>query len=150
VGRIGAQALIAEIGIQMGRFPSARHLVAWANLAPTTKASAGKTTSSSTGNANPWIGATIGEAAMGPPGPRPFWAPATGGSCKRRGKKRALVAVGDQVLTIAYHLLLDPDARFVDLGADFHDRLHPQRRTRQLIRELEHVSGTTVTLHDAA
>jgi transposase len=65
VGRIGAQALIAEIGIQMGRFPSARHLVAWANLAPTTKASAGKTTSSSTGNANPWIGATIGEAAMG-------------------------------------------------------------------------------------
>jgi transposase len=150
VGRIGAQALIAEIGIQMGRFPSARHLVAWANLAPTTKASAGKTTSSSTGNANPWIGATIGEAAMGPPGPRPFWAPATGGSCKRRGKKRALVAVGNQVLTIAYHLLLDPDARFVDLGADFHDRLHPQRRTRQLIRELEHVSGTTVTLHDAA
>jgi hypothetical protein len=43
-----------------------------------------------------------------------------------------------------------PDARFVDLGADFHDRLHPQRRTRQLIRELEHLSGKTVTLHDAA
>ena len=45
------------------------------------------------------------------------WAPATGGSCKRRGKKRALVAVGNQVLTIAYHLLWDPQARFADLGS---------------------------------
>jgi transposase len=78
------------------------------------------------------------------------WAPATGGSCKRRGKQRALVTVGNQVLTIAYHLLLDPQARFADLGAAFHDRLHPQRRTRQLIRELEHLSGKQVTLHDAA
>ena len=78
------------------------------------------------------------------------WAPATGGSCKRRGTKRALVAIGNQVLTIAYHLLLDPQARFADLGAAFHDRLHPQRRTRQLIRELEHLSGKQVTLHDAA
>ena len=69
---------------------------------------------------------------------------------KRRGKKRALVAVGNSILTIAYCLLSDPDARFVDLGADFHDRLHPQRRTRQLIRELEHLSGKQVTLHDAA
>ncbi len=57
---------------------------------------------------------------------------------------------GNQVLTIAYCLLLDPQARFVDLGADFHDRLHPQRRTHQLIRELEHLSGKKVTLHTAA
>jgi transposase len=69
---------------------------------------------------------------------------------KRRGTKRALVAVGNSILTIAYCLLSDPHARFDDLGADFHDRLHPQRRTRQLIRELEHLSGKTVTLHDAA
>src|SRR6266566_3681339 len=78
------------------------------------------------------------------------WAPATDGSCKRRGKKRALVAVGNQVLTIAYHLLWDPQARFADLGVAFHDRLHPHRRTRQLIRELEYLSGRKVTLHDAA
>ena len=66
---------------------------------------------------------------------------------KRRGKKRALIAVGNPG---PHHLLSDPQARFVDLGADFHDRLHPQRRTRQLIRELEHLSGKQVTLHDAA
>jgi transposase len=69
---------------------------------------------------------------------------------KRRGKKRALVAVGNSILTIAYHLLSDPQARFADLGADFHDRLHPQRRTRQLIRELEQLSGRKVALHPAA
>jgi transposase len=47
-------------------------------------------------------------------------------------------------------LLLDPQARFVDLGVDFHDRLHPQRRARQLIRELEHLSGKKVALHPVA
>jgi transposase len=81
VGRTGAQELIAEIGIEMGRFPSAGRLVSWANLAPMTKASAGKTKASSTGNANPWIGATIGEAAMGAARTTTFpWAPAIGGS----------------------------------------------------------------------
>jgi hypothetical protein len=78
------------------------------------------------------------------------WAPATGGSCKRRGTKRALVAVGNQVLTIAYHLLLDPRPVSPTSAPTCHDRLHPQRRTRQLIRELEHLSGKQVTLHDAA
>ncbi len=80
VGRIGAQELIAEIGIEMGRFPSAAHLVSWAKFAPTTKAAAGKTKSSATGKGNPWIGAAVGRRRWGPPGPRPSSAPATGGS----------------------------------------------------------------------
>ncbi len=150
VGRIGAQELIAEIGVEMGRFPSAGHLVSWAKFAPMTKASAGKTKSSATGKGNPWIGATIGEAAMGASRTTTFLGARYRRLVKRRGTKRALVAVGNSLLTIAYHLLSDPQARFVDLGADFHDRLHPQRRTRQLIRELEHLSDKQVTLHDAA
>ena len=80
MGVTGAQELIAEIGVEMGRFPSAGHLVSWAKFAPTTKASAGKTKSSSTGKGNPWIGATVGRRRWGPPGPRPSSAPATGGS----------------------------------------------------------------------
>ena len=95
VGRIGAQELIAEIGVDMGRFPSAGHLVSWAKFAPTTQASAGKTKSSSTGRGNPWIGATIGEAAMGASKTKTFLGSRYRRIVKRRGKQRALVAVGN-------------------------------------------------------
>ena len=69
---------------------------------------------------------------------------------RRRGKKRALVAVGNSILVIIWHLLSDPAARFTDLGPDWHDRLAPVRRKRQLIAELERISGKKVTLNDAA
>jgi hypothetical protein len=95
VGRIGAQELIAEIGVELGRFPSAGHLVSWAKFAPTTNASAGKTKSSSTGKGNPWIGATIGEAAMGASKTKTFLGSRYRRIVKRRGKQRALVAVGN-------------------------------------------------------
>ena len=65
---------------------------------------------------------------------------------KRRGKKRALVAVGNSILTICGHLLSDPGAHFADLGPDWHDRLAPLRRKRQLIAELERLSGKKVLL----
>ena len=54
------------------------------------------------------------------------------------------------MLVIAWHLLADPDARFADLGPDWHDRLAPQRRKRQLIAELERLSGMKVTLEKTA
>jgi transposase len=69
---------------------------------------------------------------------------------RRRGKQRALVAVGNSLLVIAWHLLSDPDARFADLGPDWHDRLAPLRRKRQLIAELERLSGKKVLLQEAA
>jgi transposase len=150
VGRIGAQELIAEIGMEMGRFPSAGHLVSGPSSRPRPKPRLARPESSSTGKGNPWIGATIGEAAMGAARTTTFLGSRYRRIVKRRGKQRALVAVGNSPLTIAYCLRSDPDAGFVDLGADLHDRLHPQRRTRQLIRELEHLSGKQVTLHDAA
>jgi transposase len=150
VGTIGAQEIIAEIGVDMTRFPSAGHLVSWAAFAPITKASAGKTRPASTGKGNPWIGGTLGEAAIGAARTKTFLGSRYRRIAKRRGKQRALVAVGNSILTIVYHLLSDPDARFVDLGADFHDRSHPEHRTRQLIRELERLSGQKVTLHNAA
>jgi len=60
------------------------------------------------------------------------------------------ITVGNSILTIAWHLLSDPGAHFSDLGPDWHDRLAPQRRKRQLIAELERLSGKKVTLKDAA
>jgi transposase len=150
IGTVGAQEIIAEIGVDMTRFPSTGHLVSWAAFAPTTRASAGKTKPASTGKGNPWIGGTLGEAAIAAARTKTFLGSRYRRITKRRGKQRALVAVGNSIPTIVYHLLSDPHARFVDLGADFHDRSHPERRTRQLIRELERLSGQKVTLHEAA
>jgi hypothetical protein len=150
IGTRGAQEIIAEIGVDMDRFPTAGHLVSWAKFAPKARQSAGKTRSASTGKGNPWLGATIGEAAMGAARTKTFLASRYRRIAKRRGKRRALVAVGNSIPTIAYHLLSDPDVGFTELGADYHDRLAPQRRRRQLIRELERLSGKKVTLQEAA
>jgi len=69
---------------------------------------------------------------------------------RRRGKKKALVAAGRSILIIIWHLLADPDAHFVDLGADFHDRrIDPERKKRAHIAQLEAL-GYTVTIRPAA
>ena len=66
-----------------------------------------------------------------------------------RGKQRAIVATGRSILVIACQLLSD-SARFADVDPDWHDRIAPLRRKRQLIAEPERLSGKKVTLHDAA
>ena len=69
---------------------------------------------------------------------------------RRRGKKKAIVAVGRSILVIIWHLLSDPDARFIDLGADFYDtRISPNAEERNHIRQLEAL-GYKVTLEPAA
>ena len=69
---------------------------------------------------------------------------------RRRGRKRAIVAVGNSVLTIVWHLLADPDARYHDLGAGYHEsKINKQRRQRDLVRQLEHLTGRKVTLRPA-
>jgi transposase len=111
---------------------------------------AGRSKAAATGKGNPWLGGTLGEAAAGAARTSTFLAARYKRVLKRRGKKRALVAVGNSILTICWHLLSDPDARFTDLGPDWHDRLAPQRRKRQLIAELERLSGKKVLLQEAA
>lgn len=150
IGATGAQELIAEIGVDMGRFPTPGHLVSWAKFAPRARQSAGRSQPGTTGRGNPWIGGTIGEAAMGAARTKTFLGSRYHRLARRRGKQRALVAVGNSVLVIAWHLLSDPGARFTDLGPDWHDRLAPIRRKRQLVAELERLSGKKVILQEAA
>ena len=70
---------------------------------------------------------------------------------RRRGKKRAIVAVGNSVLTIVWHLLSDPATQFQDLGPDYYEsKVNKQRRQRDLVRQLEHLTGQRVTLQPAA
>ncbi len=150
VDALTAQIDIAETGTDMSRFPTPGHLVSWAKFAPKARQSAGRSKAAATGKGNPWLGGTIGEAATGAARTSTFLASRYKRVVKRRGKKRALVAVGNSILTICWHLLSDPGAHFTDLGPDWHDRLAPQRRKRQLIAELERLSGKKVTLNDAA
>jgi transposase len=124
--------------------------VSWAKFAPTARQSAGKGKPGATGKGNPWLGGALGEAVIGAARTKTFLGARYHRLARRRGKRRALVAVGNSILTIAHRLLSDPDARFGDLGPYWHDRIAPLRRKRQLITELERLSGKKVMLQDAA
>ena len=116
IGVTAAQEIIAEIGVDMTRFPSAGHLVSWAKCAPKARQSAGRSKPGTTGKGNPWLAAALGEAAIGAARTKTFPGSRYHRLARRRGKQRALVAAGNSILTIAYHLLSDPDARFTDLA----------------------------------
>jgi transposase len=151
IGTRSAEELIAEIGLDMTVFPTAAHLVSWAKFAPIDRQSAGTRKGGSTGKGNPWLAATLGEVVVGLSRTNTFLGDRYRRLARRRGKKRALVAVGNSVLTILWHLLSEPESRFHDLGADYHQsQVNTRRRQRDLIRQLEHLTGQTVVLRATA
>ena len=151
VGRTAAQVILAEIGADMGRFPTAGHLASWAKFTPGVKESAGKTKgTSSTGHGNRYLARVLGEAAVAAGRTDTFLGERYRRIARRRGKKRAIVAVGRSILVIVWHLLADPQARFHDLGPGFYDtRIDAERKKRNHIRQLEAL-GYQVTLQPAA
>ena len=151
VGRAAAQVIIAEIGVDMGRFATPGHLVSWARFAPGVKESAGKKKGkATTGHGNPYLARVLGEAAAAAGKTNTFLGERYRRIARRRGTKRAIVAVGRSILIIIWHLLSDPDARFHDLGPGFYDtRIDAERRKRNHVRQLEAL-GYKVTLEPAA
>jgi transposase len=151
VGPTGARVMIAEIGLDMSRFPTPGHLVSWARYAPRVKESAGrKKGSASTGQGNPYLARILGEAALAAGRTDTFLGERYRRIARRRGKKKAIVAVGRSILVIVWHLLSDDQARYHDLGPDHYDRrLGPERIKRNHIRQLEAL-GYKVTLEPAA
>jgi transposase len=142
-----AQLIIAEIGLDMTRFPTAAHLVSWAKLCPRTIQSGTKHSTTKTGKGNPYLKGALGiAAATAARGKDTFLSERYRRVVKRRGKGKALVAVARSQLVIIWHLLADPTARFHDLGADYHDRrINTNRKINHLVRQLEAL-GHTVTL----
>jgi transposase len=151
VGVTAAHTMIAEIGLDMTRFPTAAHLCSWARFAPGIKESAGKSKGrGSTGHGNSYLARVLGEAALGASRTDTFLGERYRRIARRRGKKKAIVAVGRSILVIVWHLLSEPDARYHDLGSDFYDnRLGPDRKKRAHIRQLEAL-GYKVTLEPVA
>jgi transposase len=151
LGRTAAHLLIAEVGADMTRFPTAGHLVSWAKYAPGVNESAGKRKGSrSTGHGNPYLARVLGEAAVAASKTNTFLGERYRRIARRRGTRRAIVAVGRSILVIVWHLLSDPTLRFHDLGAGFYDtRVGSERAKRNHVRQLEAL-GYKVTLEPAA
>ena len=151
IGVTAAQAIIAEIGLDMTRFPTPAHLCSWAKFAPGIKESAGRTKGNGdTGHGNHYLARVLGEAAVSAGRTDTFLGERYRRIARRRGKKRAAVAVGRSILVIIWHLLNEENAQFHDLGPDYYDsRVNLNRKMRNHVRELQHL-GYRVTLEPAA
>ena len=150
VGQRAAQTIIAEIGLDMTRFPTPEHLVSWAKLCPRTIQSGPVIRGGKTGKGNPYLKGALGEAAAAAARTDSFLGERYRRLVKRRGKLKALVAVARSILVIVWQLLSDPTARFHDLGPDYHtSRVVTARKIRNHIAHLT-AMGFHVTLQPAA
>ena len=135
----------------MARFPTPAHLSSWAKFAPGIKESAGrKKGNGATGHGNSYLARVLGEAAVSAGRTDTFLGERYRRIARRRGKKRAIVAVGRSILVIIWHLLNEENTQFHDLGPDYYDsRVNLNRKMRNHVRELQHL-GYRVTLEPAA
>jgi transposase len=145
VGRTAAAALIAEIGVDMERFPTDKHRPSWAGVCPGNKQSGGKRLSGKTPKGHPWLRAVLGEVVGAiAHSPGTYLYAQYQRIARRRGKHKAIVAVAHSVLVIAYHILKDKRP-YNDWGADYFDKRDTARIQRHPVQRLEHL-GFTVTL----
>jgi transposase len=145
VGHTAATAIVSEIGADMSRFPSAKHLASWAGVCPGNKQSGGKRLSGETTHGSPWLRAMLGEVAWSIAHTADTYLAAQYHRLARRcGKRKAIVAVSHTLLVIVYYMLRD-QRPYQDLGADYFERLDTARLQRRYVRGLEHL-GFAVTL----
>ncbi|HET7689138.1 MAG TPA: IS110 family transposase [Nocardioidaceae bacterium] len=150
VNELTAQTMIAEIGVDMSRFPTAGHLAAWAGVAPASHESAGKRRPAGTRHGSRHLRDALIEAARAAARTKgTFLSARYSRIARRRGPNKAAVAIAHSILVAAHHMLTTGEI-YQDLGADFYDkRIDPARKVRRHISELE-AAGYTVTLTPAA
>jgi transposase len=145
VGEISAQTIIAEIGTDMSRFQSANHLASWAGLSPGNNESAGKRKSGKTKKANSTLKKTLIQCGRAAANSKDTYLNSQYRRiAARRGKNRAVVAVGHTILVICYHMIKNR-TKYEDLGADFFNRRNENAIISQSLRRLEAL-GYTVSI----
>lgn len=142
VARETAEIIVAEIGIDMSRFPLADHLAAGTGVAPDNDESAGKRSSGKTRPGNKQLRTALTQAAA--PAKQTYLVAQYRCLAGRRGKKKAIIAVTHSILVIAYHLI-DRHENYHDLGSDYFDKRRPETTAKHLIKRLEAL-GYTVAL----
>lgn len=146
-----ASVILAEIGVDMSVFPSAKHFASWAGLAPGNRQSGGKRLSSRITDGNPYLRSVLTQVAWAVSHTKDNYLSAQYHRLVRRlGKKKAIVALAHSILVIIYHVL-SKKKPYTDLGADYFDKLDTERLQKHHIRRLEQLGFTvTVTPKEAA
>jgi len=149
IDRIGAISLVAETGGDMHRFPTAAHLCSWAGMCPGHDESAGKRRSGKTRKANRYLRSTLIQAGVAASHKKDSALQTLYARVKsRRGHKKAVVAVGHQILEIAYYVMRD-GVTYHELGANYFQRHNRERTVRRHVKQLEAL-GYVVTVQPAA
>jgi transposase len=145
-----ASVLIAEIGVDMSRFPTVGHLISWAGLCPRMDESAGKRRNTRIRQGARWLRSTLVHAAWPAARSKGTYLQAQFRRLQsRRGPKKAAVAVAASILTAAYHILHNEGVVYLDLGGDHFERRDKNRAARRLVKRLQDL-GYTVALEQAA